>query len=404
MTSATGFSRGPSPARFLFWTVFAIFATEAALMLAVPGLGPPGAALMDAGALSLLLLPVLYLAVYRPLRLQMNAAKRREEELRESEAKYRAYVSQAPDGVFVADSHGRYVDANDAACRMTGYSREQLLGMSIPQLAADPEDPRAFATLRESGRFSGELRLRRRDGSSVPVALDAVPLSDHRYMAFCKDITERKRAEEALRLSEERFRISLKSSSITVSTQDQDLRYTWVYNPHPELSAGSVLGKTDADLVPPEDAAVLTTMKRRVLETGVGTRQTVRFTVEGQSRLYDLTLEPMRDYSGAVVGITGAATDITERDEAEVQLASFFSVVPDLLCVTSPKDGRLTKVNPACLTILGYSEEEMCSRPFAEFIHPDDREATAETVARQLAGDPVAYFENRYRHKDGSYR
>jgi len=91
-------------------------------------------------------------------------------------------------------------------------------------------------------------------------------------------------------------------------------------------------------------------------------------------------------------------------EELRNELNSFFHVATDLMCVVSPAKGCFLKVNPACLKILGRSAEEMCSRPIEEFIHQDDRESTTLRLAKQLEGDSVAHFENRCRHKDGSYR
>ncbi len=135
-----------------------------------------------------------------------------------------------------------------------------------------------------------------------------------------QNTTQRKQAEEALRESEERFRIALSGSRITVFTQDRELRYTWIYSPHPSLSPEIVLGKTDADLVPPEDAAALTEIKRRVLQQGVGTKATVRFSAGGRPSFHDLTIEPLRDDAGKVVGLTGASTDVTDRKNVEETL------------------------------------------------------------------------------------
>ncbi len=114
------------------------------------------------------------------------------------------------------------------------------------------------------------------------------------------------------------------------------------------------------------------------------------------SRMHDPDARP--DYAVAVV------EDITERKQTEDELNAFYTATTDLMCVASPTEGRFTKVNPACLKILGRSAEELCSRPFEDFVHPNDRESTAKTVASQLEGNPVAHFENRYQHKDGSYR
>lgn len=100
---------------------------------------------------------------------------------------------------------------------------------------------------------------------------------------------------------------------------------------------------------------------------------------------------------------TARRTEI-ERTAALEELDRFFGVSIDLLA-TASADGRFVKLNPAWTTVLGYSVEELCSRPFVDFVHPDDIEATNREVDRQVReGRSVLNFQNRYRHLDGSYR
>lgn len=95
--------------------------------------------------------------------------------------------------------------------------------------------------------------------------------------------------------------------------------------------------------------------------------------------------------------------DITERRRAETELQRFFNLIPELACIAST-DGHFLKVNPAWQATLGYTEQELISTPFLDFIHPDDREATMNEVARQIQGQTTIQFINRYCRKDGSYR
>ncbi len=132
--------------------------------------------------------------------------------------------------------------------------------------------------------------------------------------------SELQTVELALRESEDRFRIALQNSNIVVYNQDQDLRYTWIYNPLLGFTPEGILGKTDADLLLPEDAAPLEKIKRRVLETGTGVRETVRTTIAGEAYFYDLTIEPLCDEVGNAIGVTGASRDITERKRVEQSL------------------------------------------------------------------------------------
>jgi PAS domain S-box-containing protein len=130
---------------------------------------------------------------------------------------------------------------------------------------------------------------------------------------------ELQKTNKSLQESEQRFRVALIDTPIIVFNQDHDLRYTWVYNLQ-GYSEESVIGKTDADLYSPEDAARLTALKRRVMAAGLLTREEVSVTVAGQTSYYDMTLDPLFDEAGAVIGITCAATDITERKQMYEQM------------------------------------------------------------------------------------
>jgi PAS domain S-box-containing protein len=90
-------------------------------------------------------------------------------------------------------------------------------------------------------------------------------------------------------------------------------------------------------------------------------------------------------------------------EEARDEIDRFFSLSLDLLCIASP-DGRFVRINPVWTTVLGWTEQELTSRPFIEFVHPDDRDATAAAAARLAENTRVVDFENRYRSKDGTFR
>ena len=132
---------------------------------------------------------------------------------------------------------------------------------------------------------------------------------------------KREQAEEALRESEERFRVALMHSPVVVFSQDRELRYTWIHNPHPGFSDEEVLGKTDAELLPSEDSSHLVQLKQSVLESGKGAREEIRIMIDGEEFFYDLAIEPLRDKIGHTVGVTCAAWDITERKQAEDALS-----------------------------------------------------------------------------------
>ncbi|QDL12105.1 hybrid sensor histidine kinase/response regulator [Brasilonema octagenarum UFV-E1] len=147
---------------------------------------------------------------------------------------------------------------------------------------------------------------------------------------------ERQRTEEALRQSEERFRVALKNSPIIVFNQDKELRYTWVYNANLGSTPEEMIGKQDCDLICAEDAERFTSIKRGVLTTGIGTREEVSIATAQGKRYYDLTVEPLRNESQEIVGITGASIDISERKLALEQIrqqAALLNVTTDAIFV-----------------------------------------------------------------------
>ena len=121
--------------------------------------------------------------------------------LRESEEKYRSYVDNAPDGIFITDEEGNYLEVNEAACWITGYSREELLSMSIPDImppGMEISGLERFNRLKEEGTSIGEGAYLHKNGEIRYWAISAVKLQAHRFMGFTSDITEEHRNREEL--------------------------------------------------------------------------------------------------------------------------------------------------------------------------------------------------------------
>lgn len=97
------------------------------------------------------------------------------------------------------------------------------------------------------------------------------------------------------------------------------------------------------------------------------------------------------------------AEELEDQMELLREYEKFFGLSPDMLCIASA-DGRFRRVNPAFERTLGWSSEELTSRPFVEFVHPDDVERTLRETERLAEGIPTVSFENRYRCPDGSYK
>ena len=118
-----------------------------------------------------------------------------------SEARFRNYVENAPESIFVADPQGKYIEVNPAACELVGYTRKELLSMSVPDLAPSGDADQHhehFGSIRQAGLVDTELELCRKDGQLIDVSLRAITLPNGEVIGFCSDITARKQADAEL--------------------------------------------------------------------------------------------------------------------------------------------------------------------------------------------------------------
>ncbi|MBS1148842.1 MAG: diguanylate cyclase/phosphodiesterase & domain with sensor(s), partial [Myxococcaceae bacterium] len=155
------------------------------------------------------------------------ALNRTHEALEVTRARTRELIEQAADGIFVADLDGRYTDVNGAGCRMLGFSREEIVGKTIVDLLPPEEVERLLQSKEQLLKGSvhvAEWTLRRKDGTFLPVEVSAKILQDGRWQGFVRDISDRKRAELALQLSEARSTGILSISVDAIISVDEDSR------------------------------------------------------------------------------------------------------------------------------------------------------------------------------------
>jgi PAS domain S-box-containing protein len=154
------------------------------------------------------------------------------EEITRSMARTREAIDLAPDAFFQADLNARFSDVNQAACRLLGYDRDELLGKTIVDIIP-PEDVSRLAATCEYLLSPGTVQVAewtqlRKDGTPVPVEVSSNILADGRWQAFVRDISERKRIERALQESEERFRLTIDEAPIGMALMALDGRFVRV--------------------------------------------------------------------------------------------------------------------------------------------------------------------------------
>jgi PAS domain S-box-containing protein len=298
-----------------------------------------------------------------------------EDALRESENQFRSYVETAPIGVFVCDERGRYVLVNPAATTITGYSSEELLAMSIPDLLPLESQVLAagfFQVVSLTGRTSAEFAFRRKNGDIGTWFLEGVRLSPTRFMGLVTDITESKQAEEALRESEEQYHLLFESASdaLFLSATDTGLivEANTVASELYGYDREELLTKKSTDLsAEPEET------QRRTHEAQTTPDQVINIPLR-LHRKKDGTVFPV-EITARSLSVKGrrlllvAARDITERRRAEEKLQE--SEQRYRLLIETANEGILVAqgaslkfVNPIALELTGYTEEELLSLPF----------------------------------------
>jgi two-component system response regulator AtoC len=247
-----------------------------------------------------------------------------ESALRDSEAKFRHIYDNAPVMMCSVDVNGRICDVNNKWLEETGYDREQILGRDMGFPAARSLLERdASASDSQLGNI-GILKdvpseFTRKDGTKMDVLLNCISTTDPTGKAIglsvVTDVTERKRAEQELRKSEERFRAIFETAQDCIFVKDCRLVYTHV-NPAMErlleLSAADIVGQKDVRLFGEATSKYLEDVERRVLAGQLIEQENTRL-VKGVPLIFHDIRVPLRSSSGEIIGLCGISRDITER-------------------------------------------------------------------------------------------
>ncbi len=222
-----------------------------------------------------------------------------------------------------------------------------------------------------------------------------------------RDLHLRERAEQELQEHRALLESILNHTPAMVFLQDLQGRYLFVNRRFAQVIGrprAEIEGKTARDIVSAEEAKKAEEQQRMVLAVQGPVEFEETLPYPDGPRQHLAVKFPLRDAAGKIYATAGISSDVTERKKAEEERDRFFTLSLDLLCIASG-DGYFKRVSPAVTDILGWSVDEFLARPYLEFVHPDDHEITRRTVAQQIEhGQQVLRFENRYQHKDGSWR
>lgn len=356
--------------------------------------------------------------------IDITERKQVEEKLHESEEKFRSYMDYAPDGIFIVDEIGRYVEVNPAACEITGYSENELLQKHISDLLPKSELEKGIALfhdLQQNGATCADIGFVTKSGEHRFWSLAAVKLSDTRLLGFTKDITERKQAEQALRESQQLFYAVFDNAGVgiaQVSLTGQFLQINQEYC--------RILGYTQTEIIEGAFTFQQVTTIQEDLRIDLAHVNTLlnsnksRYHMEkrylrkdGSLIWVNLFVHLVRNEKNQPLYFVCAVTDISEQKQNEQALIE--SEYRWKFAVDGSGDGlwdwniASNKVfySPNWKKLLGFQEYEI-NNTFGEWekrLHPDDKEDVLKAVESYVLGKTSVYFkEYRLLCKNGSYK
>jgi PAS domain S-box-containing protein len=265
------------------------------------------------------------------LNLDITARKRAEEALQASERRFRVFVDHAADAFFMTDEHGRVLDVNGRACEARGYTRDELLAMPPYDFVADLNP----TVIQDRARrlLAGETlvfedRYGRKDGTVFPVEVRAKAFweGDRAFIVYLpRDVTGRKRAEAALRESEERFRGTFENAAVGIAhlhPNGQLLRVNEKCCAIVGYSREELLRKSFLDLTHPDDLATTTELLAGLLRgDSLGYTSEKRYIRKDGSPVWaEVVVSLQRDAAGEPAYAIGVIQDISERKRLDAEL------------------------------------------------------------------------------------
>jgi len=317
--------------------------------------------------------------------------KQADEALRESEERYRALFDRSLDCVFVHDFEGNFLDANEVALKLLGYEREDIPHLNFASLLSQDQLPTTLATLRElkdtgAQKEVNEFRVRRKDGSFVDVEVIGAVIyhegKPYAIQGIGRDITVRKRAEEALRQSEERYRTILEEMEEGYYEVDIAGNFTFVNDAMCRIlgySRDELIGMNYKIYTPKEDGKAVFEAYNRVYRTGEPLKwfPMVEVRKDETRLLVEDSVLSMRNDKGEVIGFRGVSRDVTERKRVEEVLRQseerYRTILEEMEESYFEVDlaGNLTFVNSSACRHLGYSREELIGMSYKGFTAED---------------------------------
>ncbi len=336
--------------------------------------------------------------------------KTAEKALMESEQRLKILFESAPDGIYLCDLQGNFIDGNRMAVELTGYAREELIGRNFAEtgLLWPDEIPKAIANLGKvaAGKPAGpdEFTLRRKDGTQVVVEIRTYPVRINDQMlslGIARDITERKRAEHLLRKERDKAQQYLDIAAVMMIAVDSERRVGLINDKGCEIlgyGEEEILGKNWFDHFLPERVRHEVEAAFEKFVSGQADAaeyfENPILTKDGRERLIAWHNTTLKDDGGNFVAILSSGEDITERRRAEEAMRQseqkyreLFENAKEAILTFDPQ-GKITDANKL-VEDYGFRREQFIGRPFFDFVVGDHKAKAIEDFETLLGGQPV---------------
>jgi hypothetical protein len=362
-------------------------------------------------------------AVKEALEQSMKEKEKKASELllKENEEKLQSIFSAAPIGIGLVVNRV-FMEVNDTFCKMTGYTRKELIGKSSEIIYATKKEYESDGTekyrqISEKGTGSVETRFKCKNGKILNILLSSAPLDNDdlvKGVTFTAiDITKKIQTEEAL--ANEKYLIYSLMNTLPDHIYFKDLssRFIRINKAHAQFfglsDPGQAVGLTDSDFFSGEHANQAYEDEQTIIRTGKSISIEEKETHINRPDTWVSTVKlPLKDKDGNIIGTFGISRDITNRKTTEEALQKSQHLFQTLAQVSpsgifrTDADGNTTYVNPKWSELSGLSSEEAFGEGWLNAVHPEDRGSLAESWVNNLKSKNESSAEYRFLRPDGS--
>ncbi len=333
--------------------------------------------------------------------------KRRERALQQAQLRYYGLFEQGNDAVFIIGIDGRHLEANQRAAQMLGYSVEEILRLSVREVSAEPEKSNDVLQRMLQGEHVPvyERLLRRKDGTSIPVEINAELVRDPDgnplyIQSVVRDIAARKAQEEQLRLQS----AALEAAANAILITDPEGIILWSNAAYTQLtgfSAEESRGQNQCELLRSElqDDAYYQQVRATIAAGHIWQGKSVNRRKDGTLYTEEQTITPVKDANGRVTHLIAVKQDITEREQAEMALResearqrAMIEAIPDLI-FRNRTDGTYLDYHAPEPHFLGLSPGQFLGKKVQEVLPPDLAQLLLDTIHQAVESGQMAMCE-----------